>query len=119
MSITEFYCNDQDEIRDLLVGHSVRKVTEDQLQLDDGTILELTGNVGCGWCPSGWYELETLNDCPNVITNVEFDYDDFSYKVFVFADNQRINLFTFEGDDGNGYYGAGYWITVKGVTDDY
>lgn len=34
------------------------------------------------------------------------------YKIFVFADNQQINLATFEGTDGNGYYGTGYCIEV-------
>lgn len=35
-----------------------------------------------------------------------------AYQIFVFADNRPINLATFEGDDGNGYYGTGFWVEV-------
>jgi hypothetical protein len=28
------------------------------------------------------------------------------------ADNEQINVATFEGSDGNGYYGTGFSITV-------
>ena len=57
----------------------------------------------------------------NIITNVEFyndpasDYTggDGNYSIFVFADNKKINLATFEGSDGNGYYGTGYYVTVR------
>lgn len=73
-------------------------------------------------CSSGWYELTALNDCENVITRAEVteepvDSDDgrdefLRYTLFVFADNQKVNLATVEGDDGNGYYGTGFTIVV-------
>lgn len=125
MSQTVYY-NNEAQIRDLLTGRSIKKISEDTLELDNGLMLTLFGNEGCGGCISGWYDLTALNGCPNIITNVEFDYqpaeDDYQpamsadvghYKIFVFADNQKINLATFEGTDGNGYYGTGYWIEIK------
>ena len=107
------------EISNLLLGRTVTKVSDDTLILDDGRILKLAGNEGC-CCGSGDYALTDLNDCPNVITKVEFnDSPDGNgldgecvYQIFVFAGDKRINLATFEGSDGNGYYGTGYSITV-------
>ena len=90
--------------------------------LDDGTILILEGNAGCGGCSSGWYDLEELNTVDNIITAVEVDrapggddYDHYKgvYTIFVFADNERINLATFTGSDGNGYYGTGFRFAVR------
>ena len=57
----------------------------------------------------------------NIITNVVFhndpacDYGDGEgvYSIFVYAENKKINLVTFEGSDGNGYYGTGYYVTVR------
>lgn len=110
------------EIVELLLGRTVTKVADDQLLLDDGTMLTLAGNEGGCSCGAGDYELTELNGCDNIITKVELendpDGDDYArdaqgvYRIFVFADNQRINLATFEGSDGNGYYGTGYSITV-------
>jgi hypothetical protein len=123
-TIEHDYGYDEDaatKIKDLLIGRRVAKVADNQIQLDDGRVLEFSGNEGCGGCSSGWYELAALNDVDNVITSVEFedapaddgDDHDGTYKIFVFADNKRINLATFEGSDGNGYYGTGYSIRVK------
>lgn len=115
---------DRKEIGQLLLGRRVVKVTDDTLILDDGRFLKFVGNDGGCSCGAGDYTLTELNDCNNIITDVEFDYSPDSdygnggeghYKIFVFADNQRINLATFEGSDGNGYYGTGYSITVTGV----
>ncbi len=118
----EFTESEGDEIRNLLIGRKVTKVSEDTLQLDDGRLLRFAGNDGCGGCPSGYYELKELNDTDNVITAVDFenepDGDDYDgeaegvYRIFVFADNKQINLATFEGSDGNGYYGTGYSIEI-------
>lgn len=114
--------NDVDGITSLLMGRRITKIDDERLQLDDGTMLTLIGNDGGCACGSGDYTLTELNGCDNVITNVELvnapggdDYDDGNgtYRIFVFADNQRINLATFEGTDGNGYYGTGYRIKVK------
>jgi hypothetical protein len=111
-----------DGITALLMGRRVEKVDEHTLRLDDGTVLELPDtDGGCG-CSAGCYDLTTLNGVDNVITKVEFvndpDGDDYPdgkglYQIFVFAGEQRVNLATWEGSDGNGYYGTGYSIRVR------
>lgn len=119
--MTVYNENDHEPVKNLLLGHRVAKVSESTLQLDDGRLLEFVGNDGGCACSAGCYDLTELNGVDNVITNVEFvdspdgDYEagDGHYKIFVFADNQRINLATFEGSDGNGYYGTGYSIEVR------
>ena len=77
-------------------------------------------NEGCGGCSSGWYSITELNECDNVITNVEFEcediddeYDDTSYRIFVYAEDKRIKILQVDGTDGNGYYGTGYSIRVR------
>lgn len=124
LSFGEVFDQDSHEaIRAVLLGRTVTKVAEDQLQLDDGTVLTLTGNDGGCACSAGCYDLTELNGCDNIITAVEFvndpggdDYEgdhEGVYEIFVFADNQKINLATFCGTDGNGYYGTGYSIHVQ------
>lgn len=111
---------DEEEIRELLVGRKV-KVDGNNLILDNGIVLEVIANEGCGGCPSGWYSITKLNEVDNAITNVEFDCDgdvaneddDTSYKIFVFCEDTRIKLLQVDGSDGNGYYGTGYTIIVK------
>lgn len=130
--------DDTATIKALLVGRSVRKVAADHLRLDDGTLLKFVGHDGGCACSAGCYDLTELNDAPNIITNVEFEdapggdgvpcrtcgkdwcYDDDHdtgdegrYRIFVYAENQKINLATFEGSDGNGYYGTGYYVLVR------
>jgi hypothetical protein len=56
-----------------------------------------------------------------VITTVRFDdhpggdghadYDGW-YRIFVVADAVEVNIASFEGSDGNGYYGTGYTLYV-------
>jgi hypothetical protein len=122
----------QDTIRDLLIGRRVLAVQPPaggerdgddagHLLLDDGTVLKLFGNDGSCACSAGCYSLTHLEGVDNVITAVEFEDSpdgdgldgDGTYKIFVFADNQKINLATFEGSDGNGYYGTGYHILLR------
>lgn len=119
---TELEYHEEDKIRELLLGQKIKKVSENTLELDNGTILEIEPNDGCGGCPSGHYELEELNEVDNVITAVEFeDIEDFSdphadtqiYQIFVLAESQKIKILDVRGDDGNGYYGSGYRIWVK------
>lgn len=118
--MTTLYETDAAEIAALLIGHSVVKVSDDTLILDDGRRLTFVGHEGGCSCGSGDYELTELNGVDNIITEVTLaelaESDDLEgrghYKIFVFADNQRINLATFEGYDGNGYYGTGYSIQV-------
>jgi hypothetical protein len=116
---------DKTAIEQLLMGHTVTKVAKNALMLDDGRLLQFVGNEGGCACNGGDYDLTELNGVDNIITRVEFvdspdsDYDDDRYdgghyKIFVFANNEKINLATFEGTDGSGYYGTGYEIHVKG-----
>lgn len=107
------------DIKKLLIGHSIKKVDVNTLELDNGIQLEFIGNEGC-ICGSGEYDISELNDCENIITNVEFTdefkggcFDAHSYKIFVYAENKKIKLLQCDGTDGNGYYGTGYHINVK------
>lgn len=114
------YC-EENRIKELLMYRKIIKVENDTLYLDNGTELEICGNVGCGGCCSGNYDVTEINGCDNVITNVEFsceetsdDYEpDLSYKIFVYAENKKIKIVQVDGTDGNGYYGTGYSILVK------
>lgn len=118
--------NDEKEIKKLLIGHKVEVIgnngQEAELELDNGIRLKVLANEGCGGCSSGWYSINNLNNIDNAITNVEFecddldprenDWNDTSYKIFVFCEDKRINLLDVTGSDGNGYYGTGYTIRV-------
>lgn len=118
--MTRYDETDDAGIAALLTGRKVTKVAEDAVLLDDGTRLQFVGNDGGCACSSGCYDLTELNGVDNVITRVELvnepdddmSPDDGTYRIFVYADNERINLATFVGTDGNGYYGTGYQIHV-------
>lgn len=124
-NLTSYDQGEIGDIRELLVGRSVTKVSEDHLKLDDGTLLRVIPNEGCGGCTSGWYQLAHLEGTENVITSVEFDvtpvkvtegdysWEQQAYRIFVFAGHDKINLLSVEGDDGNGYYGTGYSLVVR------
>lgn len=143
-TILEGSHNDADDLRAALFGRSVVDVkmyegysgpkvgyyrAEGEVHLDDGTILYLAGNVGGCSCGAGDYELTKLNDLPlNGITNVEIkvngeDVDDYgygaqTYSIFVLAmGNEPVELAAFEGDDGNGYYGTGFWFKIVAPED--
>ena len=66
-----YYESDENEIRELLLYRKVVKVEGDTLVLDNGTELTFEGNEGC-ICGAGCYSVTELNECDNVITNVEF-----------------------------------------------
>ncbi|HWB38395.1 MAG TPA: hypothetical protein VHA75_20455 [Rugosimonospora sp.] len=121
--------DDHAELRALLLGRKVTKAASDHLLLDDGTVLKLFGNDGGCACSAGCYDLTELNGTDNVITSVEFEDNpggddvpwsvresrgyDGVYRIFVLAGDRRINLATFEGSDGNGYYGTGYHVLIR------
>lgn len=128
---------DQAAITALLMGRKVTKVDDEHLLLDNGSVIKAIGHDGGCSCSSGCYDLSVLNGVDNIITRVEYDYrpaGDFEpiekdghpddpedawtgyYRVFVFADNQQINLMQFDGTDGNGYYGTGFEILVREVS---
>lgn len=113
---------DIEEIKNLLLYKKIVEVhiTGEQtgtMKLDDGTVLEIVANEGCGGCGNGWYYLEELNKCENVITNVELVYDQKGYdeviQIFVYAEDTRIKTIEVSGDEGNGYYGRGFTIYVE------
>lgn len=119
----EFYVPDKNDeyfIKNILLGHSITKVNKSTLRLDNGIELQFIGNSGCGGCVSGNYYIKELNDCKNIITDVSFkkyciDDTEYSYKLFVYAENEKIKLLQCDGDDGNGYYGSGYEIYIKNI----
>ena len=109
------------EVKSLLLFRKIveAKQIDDQsadLILDNGTVLEIEGNQGCGGCHNGWYYIDALNSCDNAITNVECTCDGCceEYHIYVFVDDQRINCLQVSGYD-NGYYGTGYhlYVTIK------
>lgn len=115
------YHSDKEEIVELFVGKSVKKISDDQLALSDGTVLQIVPNEGGCSCGAGDYDIDYINECENIITNVELvvteqDHGDWdtltSYDIFVYSGHQKINLVSIKGDDGNGYYGTGFWINV-------
>ena len=129
--------NDQTEIEALLMGRKVIKADDEHLLLDNGTVIKAIGHDGGCSCSAGCYDLSVLNGVDNIITKVEFDYapagdygtparsghpDDPEdkwtgyYRIFVYADNQQINLMQVDGSDGNGYYGTGFGLLVREVS---
>lgn len=114
--------NFEKEMKDLLLYRKIVKaeVFDDQqvtLTLDNGVQIITAGNEGCGGCGNGWFYLDELNVCDNVITNVECvceenDYDNYVYKIFVFTTDDKINCVQYSGYD-NGYYGTGFAVYVK------
>lgn len=109
-------CNEK-EIEELLLGHKVT-ADYDKLILDNGVVLQINPNIGCGGCESGNYYLQHISSVNNAITNVEFveEFEDDCYyehyRIFVIADGMTTELLDVYGTDGNGYYGTGYTIDV-------
>lgn len=110
-----------EELADLLIeliGVRITSINEELIVLEDGTSIEIEINEGCEGCSNGWSELSIAKSAnPDAaIMNVEYVEDRKSYdkfKIFIYlANNETIEL---DGDDGvgNGYYGSGFWVTVK------
>lgn len=120
------HCEDphfEKDVKKLLLFRKIVKAEQltDQiaeLTLDNGVQLIVEGNDGCGGCGNGWFYIDELNECDNAITNVEtvFETDETSdemiFKLFVFAEDKKINVVQYSGYD-NGYYGTGYRLYVK------
>lgn len=127
--------DDEQGMRDALVGRRIVEAergefktparwggtADGRLTLDDGTIILIAPNEGCGGCGNGWYALEHLATVDNAITDVrvatEGERDEYgegptSYRLYVFAGAEEINAVQVDGDDGNGYYGTGYELFV-------
>jgi len=113
----------EDEIRALFLGHKAEKIAGDHLLLDNGTVVKIVPNEGGCACSAGDYFLKALNGCDNIITRVDFETSNVitddkyephqAYRIFVVAEDKRINLVDIEGNDGNGYYGTGYELLVR------
>lgn len=109
---------DDKAFNELLVGRKVTAVTEDTLVLDDSTVLTVEPNIGGCSCGAGDYWINELNSCDNIITKAETEWsenDDYNnvIRLFVYAENKKINLIEVEGNDGSGYYGSGYEVAVR------
>ena len=110
-----------EELADLwreLIGVRITSINEELIVLEDGTSIEIEINEGCEGCSNGWSELSVAKSANHdaAIMNVEYVEDRKSYdkfKIFIYlANNETIEL---DGDEGigNGYYGSGFWVTVK------
>ena len=102
-----------------LIGQRITEITTEKIVLDNGTVLTIELNQGCGGCCAGWAEMEIVPNNPNIkaaVMNVEYkdtdnEYSD-SFKIFIYmANNTSV---TMEGNNGNdnGYYGSGFWVSV-------
>ena len=100
------------------------------LTLDNGTTLTVEANEGCGGCANGWYWLEETYKRGNsrariMSAHVGYDEDDEAalsvYTIFVMVDGNpsQLPLTTVRGDDGNGYYGTGFTLTVRPANSDH
>lgn len=134
MADTTYTETDPDGIAAVLVGRRIVQAemgsfdyrsswgdaAEGRLVLDDGTVLYLAGNDGGCACSAGCYPLSKVAMADNIITSARVESspegDDADgegvYRIFVFADNQEINVAEFVGSDGNGYYGTGFSLSV-------
>lgn len=134
--MTIIYHSDVDKIRELLLGRRVVSAVEGDavlyyssepaavLTLDNGTVLNVIPNQGGCSCSAGDYHLTSLSTVDNIITDVQVVIEDevdsdaawsngTTYTISVFAGMDQINLVRIDGDDGNGYYGTGFAVTVQ------
>ncbi len=110
----------EDKIKSLFIGRKVVKAEGSELNLDDGTILQIIPNDGGCSCGAGDYYIDNITKFDNIITNVEVkdieedEYGEFhTYQLFVYSGGISTSIADIKGDDGNGYYGTGFAIYVK------
>ena len=95
------------------------------LTLDDGTQLVAMGRGGGCVCGQGdfeftkaFYQGSPTARIMNAMVEMEGDdwYDkDISatcFKVFVIVEDEKLPLLEFDGYEGDGLYGRGFWLTV-------
>lgn len=93
------------------------------LTLDDGTQLVAVGRSGGCSCGQGDFEFTKAfyQGSPTArIMNVtvEMEGEEWyggrisatGFKVFVIVDDEKLPLLEFDGDEGEGYYGRGFWL---------
>lgn len=128
MNFNTYDIDFEEKIKNEILYHKIVKISQigDQTAefvLDNGKILEFNGNEGCGGCSNGWYYIEKILDKlpDNAITDVKFSVDNITseyygntYQIFIFYENEELNLISYTGGD-NGYYGEGFSVTVKEV----
>lgn len=102
---------------------------EGELILDDGTQVLLAGHIGGCSCSAGDYDLASVTvPSVNSIMDVQVqrvrpdgynptygDYDgegEYVYRIFVLAFDTAHEVASFEGTDGSGYYGTGFYFRV-------
>lgn len=100
---------------------------EETLTLDNGQVLKVHPNSGCGGCPNGHFWLNELSDCDNIITRAEVrdseaepdewgDSDEI-ISIYVYAEGLAPKkVIEVQGNIGNGYYGRGFEIEVRPLT---
>ena len=129
------HCAPSSDFARVLRGRYVVEIDDefDTITLDDGTILEVEGNEGCGWCRSGWYDFINVFKQGNsnarimsahVACDIDEENDDEGavdphvYTLFVMVDGnpEFLPLATIRGDDGAGGYGTGFRIFANVVT---
>jgi hypothetical protein len=115
--------HDIDDFTPILAGRYVTSIVDDTMILDDGTRLEFEGNYGC-CCGSGDYDITSMfqRGTPTArIMSAEVEaydvdpyseYSDTVYTLFVIVEDERLPLVECQGNDGNGYYGSGFTVTV-------
>ena len=95
------------------------------LTLDDGTQLVAIGRGGGCVCGQGdfeftkaFYQGSPTARIMNAMVEMEGDewYDmDISatcFKVFVIVEDEKLPLLEFDGYEGDGFYGRGFWLSV-------
>lgn len=119
-------------VTNIEVGTFVTDYTMDEcekrqarLTLDDGTQLVAAGHGGGCVCGQGdfeftkaFYQGSPTARIMNAMVEMEGDecYDmDISatgFKVFVIVEDEKLPLLEFDGYEGDGFYGRGFWLTV-------
>jgi hypothetical protein len=93
-----------------------REYAHGYIVLDNGVKAYIQGNEGCGGCDGGHYNITYLAAVDNIITDVKLYTQNSkygqSYRIFVYAELGEYALMQVDGDDGSGWYGTGYSITV-------
>lgn len=93
------------------------------ITLDDGTQLVAMGTSGGCVCGQGdfeftkaFYQGSPSARIMNAMVEMEgepgydIDISATGFKVFVIVDDEKLPLLEFEGYEGDGYYGRGFWL---------